>query len=190
MYVCVGSLNPVKISAVKNAYANYYNEITYYEIKADSQVPDQPIGLNLILKGAFNRANSAINYLIKKKNLTPDTHELYGVGIEAGLVKVPMARTNYMDFQFCIIMDEKRETSIGSGIGFEYPEDVINEIFTSETEVGEIMGRLSGNDDLKKEGGAISVLSKGRIKRENILEEAVICALLPRINCTFYSKPK
>jgi inosine/xanthosine triphosphatase len=190
MLVCIGSLNPAKISAVKHAYDQYYDGISFYKINADSRVSDQPIGLKKILKGAHNRAQSALNYLKDKEGLDPADQELYGVGIEAGLVKIPMAQTNYMDFQFCIITDKNKETTIGSGIGFEYPEFVINKIFSKETEVGEIMGKLSGNENLKKEGGAIGFLSKNVIKRENILEEAVICALLPRINESLYSQKK
>jgi inosine/xanthosine triphosphatase len=190
MHVCIGSLNPAKISAVKRAYDQYYSETTFYKVKAVSKVSDQPIGLSKTLKGAYNRALYALNYLIEEKGLKQGKNDFYGVGIEAGLVKVPMAHTNYMDFQFCIIMDKYRETTIGSGIGFEYPELVINKLFSKKTEVGEIMGKLSGNEDLKREGGAIAFLSKNIITRENILEEAVICALLPRINKSLYSQTK
>lgn len=190
MHVCIGSLNPAKVSAVKHAYNQYYNAISFYNINADSKVSDQPIGLKKILKGAYNRAKSALNYLTGEKGLELIDHELYGVGIEAGLVKIPITQTNYMDFQFCIIMDGNKEITIGSGIGFEYPECVINKIFSKETEIGEIMGKLSGNENLKREGGAIGFLSNNVIKREKILEEAVICALLPRINESLYSKKK
>ncbi|TFF96727.1 MAG: inosine/xanthosine triphosphatase [Promethearchaeota archaeon] len=188
MYVCIGSKNPVKIKAVENAFKHYYEKVYFFNIKANSKVSDQPIGLDVILKGAYNRALAALRYLETQEKIEINDNKVFGVGIEAGLVRVPMARTSFMDFQFCIIMDEKREITIGSGIGFEYPEQVIKTLVSKKTEIGTIMGNISGNENLKKEGGAISFLSKNVIKRENILEEAVICALLPRINKLFYLK--
>jgi len=183
MDICVGSLNPVKINAVKLAFQQYYDDFEVFNIDANSGVSDQPIGLEKILEGAQNRAESALNYLLTEEN---PKHPYYGIGIEAGLVKVAMTPTNYMDFQFCVIMDNKKEISLGSGIAFEYPKFVINEVFTKKKEIGIIMGELAKNKNLKKEAGAIGYLSNNKLKRIDILKEAVICALLPKINNKLY----
>jgi inosine/xanthosine triphosphatase len=182
--ICVGSLNPTKINAVKIGFNTYYKNFKLYKIKVDSKVPKQPIGLEIILKGAENRAENALNYLINKGI---SEHNIFGVGIEAGLVKIPVARSKYMDFQFCVIIDENRDISLGSGIAFEYPQVVIDEIISNkEIEIGDIMGRLANNVNLKNESGAISFLSKNIITRTEILSQAVICALVPRINQELY----
>ncbi|MBD3227928.1 MAG: DUF84 family protein, partial [Candidatus Lokiarchaeota archaeon] len=136
-----------------------------------------------ILEGAQNRAEFALNHLLKKENTKLP---YYGIGIEAGLAKISLAPTNYMDFQFCVIMDKKKEISLGSGIAFEYPNFVINQVFTEKKEIGDIMGELANNKNLKREAGAIGYLSDNTLKRIDILKEAVICALLPRINNTLY----
>jgi inosine/xanthosine triphosphatase len=183
--ICISSLNPTKINAVKIAFSKYYKNFKVYKIKADSKVPDQPIGMDLILKGAKNRASDALNYLLNEKQIKKN---IFGVGIEAGLVKVPYTKTNYMDFQFCVIIDENRNITLGSGIAFEYPQSIIDEIFSNqEIEIGEIIGRLANNMNLKYESGAIGFLSKNTINRTEILTQAVICALLPRINEDLYS---
>lgn len=182
--LCVGSHNPTKVNAVKFAFKKYFPEFEIFKIKADSGVSNQPIGLDLILKGAKNRAELAISFLINEKQKKTN---IFGIGIEAGLVKVPYAKTSYMDFQFCVIMDEDKTITLGSGIGFEYPQSVINEIFSNqETEIGTVLGKLAGNMNLKNEAGAISFLSKNTITRTDILSQAVICALLPRINKELY----
>lgn len=183
MNISIGSLNLVKIKAVKLAYEQYYDDFTIVEANVDSGVSDQPIGLDKILEGALNRARGAF-YFLKEK--IKDKSPVYGVGIEAGLVKISLAPTNYMDFQFCVIIDEKKKISLGSGIAFEYPDFVIEKVFSEKKEIGYIMGNLANNKNLKKEAGAIGFLSKNRIKRIDILKEAVICALLPRINSTLY----
>ena len=182
--ICVGSLNPVKINSVRNAFNKYFTNFQMYKIKADSHVPNQPIGMDSIIKGAINRAKVSINYLIKNQIALKD---VFGIGIETGLADVPYAKTKYMDFQFCVIMDENDNISMGSGIAFEYPPLIINEVLTKkDTEIGKIIGRLANNMNLKNEGGAISFLSKNVITREEILTQAVICALLPRINKELY----
>ncbi|MFX1453126.1 MAG: inosine/xanthosine triphosphatase [Promethearchaeota archaeon] len=182
--ISVGSLNPTKVNAVKFAFNRYFEDANIFKIKAESKVPKQPIGMEQILKGAKNRAIQALNYLINKKHIRSN---ILGIGIEAGLVNVAYAKTNYMDFQFCVILDENHYITLGSGIAFEYPQSVINEIFSNQqSEVGTIIGKLANNMNLKNESGAIGYLSKGIIKRIDILSQAVICALLPRINRELY----
>lgn len=183
-FICVGSLNPTKINAVEIAFGKYLNNFQIFKIKADSKVPNQPIGMDLIIKGAKNRAEAALNHLIKVNNLEQN---IFGIGIEAGLVQVPFTNTKYMDFQFCVIMDENERITIGSGIAFEYPHSVIDEVLSNkDTEIGDIIGRLANNMNLKNEAGAISFLSKNIITRTEILTQAIICALLPRINKDLY----
>ena len=182
--ICVGSLNPTKINAVKIGFNKFYKNFEFYNIKADSKVPNQPIGMEVILAGAKNRAESALNYLTNNR-ISGD--KIFGVWIEAGLVHIPIAKSKYMDFQFCVIIDENRDISLGSGIAFEYPQLVINEtISNKDIEIGAVMGQLANNMNLKNESGAIDFLSKGIIARTEILSQAVICALLPRINKKLY----
>ncbi len=182
--ICVGSLNPTKVNAVKIAFNKYFNNIEIYKIKADSKVSDQPIGMKRTIQGAINRAESSLNHLINKKRIR---EYIFGVGIEAGLAKIPFTKTGYMDFQFCAIVDEKKEVSLGTGIGFEYPQTIIEQVIDKNgAEIGEIIGKLAGNINLKNETGAISFLSKNAITRTEILTQAVICALLPLINRELY----
>jgi inosine/xanthosine triphosphatase len=182
--ICVGTLNPTKIYAVERAFSKYFNHFQIFKIKIKSSVPNQPIGMVEIIKGAKYRAQMSLNYLKNDKKLNVD---IFGVGIEAGLVEITFAKTNYMDFQFCVIMDEYEKITIGSGVAFEYPQSVIDKIMSNRnSEIGDIMGKLANNPNLKNEAGAISFLSKNVINRTDILSQAVICALLPRINTKLY----
>ncbi|MBY9006566.1 MAG: inosine/xanthosine triphosphatase [Candidatus Lokiarchaeota archaeon] len=182
--VCISSLNPIKIEAVKMAFDKYFDDYKIVPINTDSKVPKQPIGMDIILKGAFNRATNAFSYLNQHKN---EYSDIYGVGIEAGLVNISLANSKYMDFQFCVIIDKNKEITLGSGIAFEYPQFVIDEILSEKKpEIGEIFGKLSDNKNIKNENGAIGFLSNNIINRRDILYQAVICALLPRINKNLY----
>jgi inosine/xanthosine triphosphatase len=182
--ICVGSQNPSKINAVKLAFSKFFTNYRIFNISALSKIPSQPIGLEIIIQGAINRAERALNYLFEEKNLNKN---LYGIGIEAGLVEITYARSNYMDYQFCVIMDEKKIITLGSGVAFEYPPSVIKKILNNrQMEIGNIIGKLANNTNLKNQGGAISYLSKKVINRTEILTQAVVCALLPRINTKEY----
>ncbi len=183
--ICVGSLNPTKVNAVKAAFSRYFKNFKVYNIKADSKVPNQPIGLKSIIEGAISRATHSLNYIICKKRIL---HNIFGVGIEAGLAEVPYTKTGFMDFQFCAIINEGKKISLGAGIAFEYPKFVIDQILKDQNkEIGEIIGKLAGNENLKNESGAISFLSKNNITRTEILTKAIICALLPFINEDLYN---
>ncbi|UCD01562.1 MAG: inosine/xanthosine triphosphatase [Promethearchaeota archaeon] len=186
--ICVGSLNPTKINAVQVAFSRYFKNYRVYSTEVDSKVSNQPIGLKNIIEGAINRANHSLNYMISKKKIQ---HNIFGVGIEAGLVEVPYTKSGFMDFQFCAIINENEKISLGSGIAFEYPKFVIDQILQdNDTEIGEIIGNLAGNANLKNESGAISFLSKNTLTRTEILIQAVICALLPFINRELYNMNK
>ena len=184
IHICIGSLNPTKFNATKIAFGKYFDDFQIYKVKVDSKVPNQPIGLKTILEGAINRAESSLDFLINEEMISQG---IFGVGIEAGLVEIPYTKTNYMDFQFCAIMDENQQLSLGSGIAFEYPQSVINQVLKNkDKEIGEIVGKLAGNINLKNETGAISFFSKNAITRTKILTQAIICALLPIVNKELY----
>ncbi len=184
--VCVGSLNPTKIEAVRNGFSKFYKHFKLYTIKAESKVPNQPIGMDIIIEGAINRAKGAIHHLVYDLKCQGN---VFGVGIESGLIKSPQAATGYLDLQFCAIVDIDDKITLGSGNAFEHPKLVIQEILSDQTkEIGMIVGRLANNMNLKNETGAISFLSKYTITRTDILTHAVICALIPRINEEIYEK--
>ncbi|MFX1308861.1 MAG: inosine/xanthosine triphosphatase [Promethearchaeota archaeon] len=183
--ICVGSLNPTKVNAVKSAFSRYYKSFKVFSIKAESKVSKQPIGLENIIDGAINRAKQSLNFIINEKKIQ---NNIFGVGIEAGLVEIPYARTGFMNFQFCAVVNEERKISLGSGIAFEYPKFIIDQILKDQDkEIGEIIGKLANNENLKNEAGAISFLSRNTITRTEILTQTVICALLPFINIELYN---
>lgn len=183
--ICVGSLNSTKVKAVQAAFSRYFKNFKVYNIRADSKVSKQPIGLKIIINGAINRAKYSLNFMINDKKIQSN---IFGVGIEAGLAEVPHTKTGFMDFQFCAIINEERQISLGSGIAFEYPKFVVDQILQNNNkEIGEIIGKLAGNENLKNETGAISFLSKNTITRTEILTQAVMCALLPLINENLYN---
>ncbi|MBZ2166162.1 inosine/xanthosine triphosphatase [Methanobacterium spitsbergense] len=173
MKVVVGSKNPVKIKATKNILEKIYSDIVVYSVDVDSGVPDQPFGLDETINGAINRAKNAFSV---EFNLS--------VGIESGLMKTPNSLTGYIDLQWCAIFDGNKVT-IGVSSGFEYPPEVVKEVLGG-VEVGDVMDRITGVEDLGKKKGAVSHLSHDLLNRTENTEQCVLTAMIPRMNEDVY----
>ncbi len=175
MKVIVGSKNPVKIKATKNILEKIYGEIEVIGVNVDSQVPHQPFGKEETIQGAINRA----------KNAYSNDFDL-SVGIESGLMDIPNSITGYIDLQWCAIFDGDKIT-LGVSAGFEYPPSVIEEVLKG-VEVGDVMDKVTGVDNLGQKTGAVSYLSKGMLDRTENTEQCVLTAMIPRMNEEIYFK--
>jgi inosine/xanthosine triphosphatase len=179
--VAVGTQNPVKTSAVEHILKRLLKEeFKVTRVDVDTGIPKQPIGLSQIIKGAVLRARQAIS---ATKNA-----EL-GIGIEAGLVKIPCTMTGYFDIQFAAIIDSRGNLTIGCGSGFEYPPTVVSEVLKKGKEIGDVMEALTGIDKIGERMGAIGYLSHGELDRCNLTEQALLMAFIPRINKKLYFDP-
>ena len=175
MKLVVGSQNPVKAQAVENVLQKIYpTEVVEFTSKeVESGVPDQPFGKKETIQGAVNRA----------KNAYSSEFDL-SVGIESGLMEAPHTITGYVDLQWCAIYDGENIT-LGVSAGFEYPPQVVEEVLKGR-EVGEVMDKLTGVDDLGKKTGAVSFLTNGLLDRVGNSEQCVLMAMVPKINHELY----
>ena len=162
--IAVGSLNPVKIEAVRSVMERIYGQVRIFATDAKSGVPEQPFGEQTPI-GAKNRAKEAIN-----------GHTL-SVGIEAGVFE--MFDTLY-DIQYCAILDRDGRYTIGTGSGFRYPDAVVKLVRKGMT-VGEAMKTVYKENNAGKTMGAIGILSKGLLDRKSLTEQSILAAMLPRI---------
>lgn len=114
----------------------------------------------------------------------------FGVGIEAGLAPAPRTRTGFVDVQWCAILDREGNLTLGHDSGFEYPLKVTEEVLVRRREVGKAMERLSGIERIGERMGSIGYLSRGRLTRTRLTEQAVFMAMLPRMRASLYGLPK
>lgn len=173
MNVVVGSENPVKVKAAKNVLEKIYNEVNVNGINVNSGVPDQPFGKDETIQGAINRA----------KNAYSSEFDL-SVGIESGLMEINNSITGYIDLQWCAIFDGEKIT-LGVSSGFEYPPLVIEDVLKG-VEVGDVMDKVTGVNNLGQKQGAVSYLSKGMLDRTENTEQCVLTAMIPRMNEEIY----
>ncbi len=176
MRIAVGSSNPVKAKAVERVFSKFY-EVSVVTVPVSSGVPPQPVGLEVTIRGAVSRARGAL--------AASEGAEL-GVGIEAGLIQVPGTISGYMDQQFAAIVDRRGRVTLGGGPSFEYPSAIVAKVLGEGVEVGDAMDRLTGIHELGQKQGAIGYFSKGHLDRTALSEQAVLMALLPRVNEGLY----
>lgn len=175
MKIAVGSKNPVKVKAVGEVLKKIYGKFSVTGVDVDSGVPHQPFGMEETIQGAINRA----------KNSFSSNFDL-SVGIESGLMETPNSLTGYIDLQWCAIFDGDKIT-LGVSAGFEYPPLVIKEVLKGK-EVGDVMDKVTGVDNLGQKAGAVSYLSKGMLDRLENTRQCVLTAMIPRMNEKIYFK--
>ena len=93
MQINVGSKNPVKIKAVRDAFGHYFKDFEVVSVNVDSGVHQQPKSLKDIVDGAKNRAIAAF------KNCD------YSVGLEAGIFPFPEFNVAKIKIYFCISLN-------------------------------------------------------------------------------------
>lgn len=131
-----------------------------------TDTPDQPIGLEETINGAFKRAEKAL--------LLGDM----GIGIEAGLVESARAKSGYLDIHFCVVSDSVM-SSLGSSMGFEYPPEIIQKVLGGYT-VEEAIEDLTGIKGIGRDVGAVGFLTNNRIKRLDLCKQSLEAAFISR----------
>lgn len=163
--VAVGSMNPVKVEAVRSVLEKIYGSVRITAADVDSGVPEQPFESD-VRKGAINRARKALA-----------GHEM-AFGIEAGVFE---REEGLFDIQYCAVFDRHGMLTVGMGPGFAYPEDIADLVRNGYTVAGAI-AELYGDKGIGKRQGAIGMLSNGLLDRKTLTEQAVTAAMVPRIS--------
>ena len=172
--VHVGSDNPVKLRAVRRVLGDVFERVKVSAVTVATGVPEQPVDQQAPV-GAMNRARAAL------------TDADFGVGIEAGLLW-DASVGDYLDVQYCAVVDRAGCVTLGHGPGFEYPPGVIERVKAGKT-VGEAMAEITGVREIGAKFGAIGYLTERRMDRDTLTEAAVLMAMVPRIRRALYARP-
>ncbi len=169
MKILVGSKNPVKIDAVKEAFSKYFNGVEVKDMSAESSVSPQPVG-DETFRGAKNRAS-----WLKKINDEESLNADYFIGIEGGI-------SRFFNMWFALglicIIDKEGKAGFGASPLFELPGSVTEELLKG-IELGEVMDKITGNHNTKQKGGAISYFTNGVMDRKELYVQGVITAFIP-----------
>ncbi|NPA69756.1 MAG: inosine/xanthosine triphosphatase [Crenarchaeota archaeon] len=168
--VAVGSRNPSKIEGVKRAYETFGIEVEIIPVDAESKVSRQPRSLDETVRGALNRAFSA------RDKVDADEY----VGVESGLMYIPYV-DRIVDVTVAVICDRQLRITVGLSPAFEVPPDFVRRLYGEDIELEDIVVEITGIENIGEKGGFISFLTNGKYERSELVRQAVLMALTPRI---------
>lgn len=172
--VVVGSHNPVKINAIRNALAAYFplREVIAQGVDAPSNVPEQPMTSKETRDGAVNR-------LAYCQQHYPDA-DFYGA-IEGG---VDCFEDGAATFAYLAVATPSQR-SVGRSANMPIPHTVYQALTEGE-ELGPLMDKLFNTTNVKQKGGAIGLLTNGLETRESNYTQALHLAIAPLVHSDPY----
>jgi len=136
-----------------------------------SDVGNQPVNEE-IFEGAKNRVENLKNYAMDN-----DIEADFYISSEAGITNL---LGEWININAVVIEDKEGYQSVGISQAFPIPIKYIDEI--RNTELSNVMKKIFDEKELRKEKGAISLLTKGEVTRIELTKNAFIMALTSHIN--------
>ncbi len=173
MKVLVGSLNPVKLDAVRDEFARHANYRTA-EIaghRASSGVSVQPKSLDETIRGAKNRAAECLQ--------TGQCH--VAIGIESGLFFAGRPELDRVfDVCACAIWTlGDRYSQVGLSSAWEVPPQIARLVYDHGLDLSEASLRAgyTRNENIGAGQGLVGILSGGALDRKAYTQQAILAAL-------------
>ena len=163
--IVVGSENPVKIEAVKQAFELVWpNEDWQVEgVGVDSGVSDQPMSDQEGIQGATNRA---------KRSLTESDAD-FSVGLEGGLEQI---EGKWFDCGWIVVIDKEGGLGIGSTIRMRVPEEMMD-LIKQGFGLGMVDDKVFGLENSKQASGHFGIMTNDVITRTHGYRDGVVSAL-------------
>lgn len=163
MTINIGSTNPVKLQATKDALTQTWpnHEFEFQTVFTSSQVSNQPMSDKEAIAGAVNRAKSVIK--------TAD----FGVGLEGGLHQIG---TNWFSCGWAAVVNSQEQIGLASSTRILVPTQIIELIYKGK-ELGEIDDIIFGVEKSNQGQGNYGLMTGGLVTRQSAYTQALICAL-------------
>ncbi len=168
MKISVGSKNPVKIKAVENSAGKIWPGVEVVGVDVVSGVSDQPKSREEAIRGATNRARSA---------LQKEDSDI-GIGLEGCIED---SEFGMFLSGWVVAIKREGEVGIGGGGNLLLPEKIASELRKGK-ELGPVMDEFLGDYNTKQKQGAVGTLTNNLISRTESFEKSIIFALVKFIN--------
>ncbi|MEP3350500.1 MAG: inosine/xanthosine triphosphatase [Marinomonas sp.] len=178
IHIVVGSQNPVKINAAKQAFSAIFKEsiIECSGQAAPSGVPEQPLTEAETRLGAQNRATFC------HSNRAIESNRSFFVAMEGGVDKF---KEGAATFAYVAIVDSSGKLFTGRSANLPLPHSIYQRLQSGE-ELGPIMDELFNTSNIRQKTGAIGLLTNNAATRESIYTQALILALAPILHPTHF----
>lgn len=177
--IIVGSKNEVKVSAVREVIADY-KSLASAEVVAtsvSSDVSNQPLSLEETIRGAKNRAKAAYQ------------SGSISIGLEGGLMKIPLSGQEFMHISVCSIFDGEQH-HLGISSAFRIPKSVSTLILEEGLDLNQAMKKceFTENSQLGASEGTVGLFTNGRVPRKDYCKQSLTTALISIEQPQYFSK--
>lgn len=165
MKIAVGSTNPVKIEAVKLAFAKVWPEKNWEVIglAVPSGISDQPMSDLESIKGARNRAKLALE----------KGEADFGVGLEGGMEKID---NHYFDCGWACVVNKKGEEGLASTLRMTVPPRLVSLVKNGQ-ELGDALDLVFKTKNVKQKQGHFGLMTNNVLSRTSEYADGVVAAL-------------
>ncbi len=165
MIVVIGSKNPTKLEAVKQAFVVMLpnTKIEFIGVETDSGVAEQPMNDEEALKGATNRARNALK--MQKAD--------FGVGIEGGQSNVG---GKWFTGTATVVITKDGRLGFGFSPRVQTPK-IISKQIDDKNNLSDAVAKSHGIADIGKKQGLSGLVTSGAITRVTSSRDAVIAAI-------------
>ncbi|WP_045523718.1 DUF84 family protein [Neobacillus niacini] len=152
MKIIIGSNNPAKVAAVKNAFQ--YQQSEFISLDIPSGISDQPFSDEETIKGAINRAIGALEM---------GSGEI-GIGLEGG---VHESTQGLLLCNWGALASKDMEPIIAGGARFLLPIEIADRLRAGE-ELGPVMDDYAKKENVRKKEGAVGIFTNGLVNRSEM----------------------
>ncbi|QRV24119.1 inosine/xanthosine triphosphatase [Marinomonas foliarum] len=176
--VCVGSTNPVKVNAARQAFSQVFpNHIIHCEeMHAPSGVADQPMTEAETRLGAQNRARYCFENHASHQDMN------FFVAMEGGVDEFEEGAAT---FAYVAILNSEGHLMTGRSANLPLPNKVYQRLLSND-ELGDVMDELFNTDNIRQKGGAIGLFTNHAATRESVYTQALVLALAPALHPEHY----
>ncbi|WP_059171435.1 DUF84 family protein [Bacillus sp. FJAT-27445] len=153
MKIIIGSENPAKAAAVKNAFI-LNDSAEFITLDVQSGVSAQPFSDEETIEGAMNRAQAALE----------QGGGTIGIGLEGGihLTKYGMFLCNWG-----VLAEPGYPPLIAGGARIPLPDEIAAKLLAGR-ELGPVMDEYTKKKNIRKAEGAIGIFTNGQINRADM----------------------
>ncbi len=162
MVIFIGSTNPIKINAVKQAAGNQWPQAEIKNLEVDSGVKSQPDSDAETKQGAINRARRVLQQGLAGLKSREDKEQYLGVGLEGG-VRIDQSQQMWTTV-WAAVVDQSQQAYLANGARFQV-DPVVAAAIRQGREMGPIVSNLLDGRPIKKQEGYIGVVTNNFVDR-------------------------
>lgn len=187
MKIALGSERAAKVEALQQAAARIaaidsaWQNLEIIARSVSINAPAMPLTDEELMRGARERALAA------QKDLSDaGSSAQFYVGLEGGFHSVSLDGTQHTFLRGWAFATDGARESYGASPSIIVPESIVRQVIDTNKELGVVIDKVAGEQDVRSRQGAWGVLSNDLLTRAMSFELALVAAFAPFYNERLY----